>query len=506
MLKKDDFIIDGTSEPGDNYGSVTTESTPQPFAQMPLFSSTFNPNHEIFVIPTQEGADKDDLWNGSIGDATMDHVMNMSHKLYEMEHFVHMPNGNIFRVDFNVSTGDKDGSKKAAKDMALIMTSRDKNLSFERKEALYNFLQEEVEENRKREEDKEDALDHPRLSFEDWENFPQMMNQIDIPAPPKPLYFYVGNSKQMFYDAFPEGHPDEAHLNAFINMVHSIDWDNFNEKTVAKCIEWLHFTNKINPKTGLPIPRNWEIPTCPDHLAQFLFQISREENPIHPDDAMVNALRLIDQEWAKITYSKVMKDFTTSGPMQALLSFYKEAKPKHDQGFLVWGQLSKIGKIFFGMKDKVTAAHWNAYKRMKNTLAPRIILGSTDLNRAKFDELVTFFRKNGNDLNNAEKLAKNIFFNRPFMKLEDLLDKKYLTMKDLQGNKENGLLFSQLRMATKKSIANKSYQDLSRKIQDIVELNKAKPETMTEENWQSIYQYYRICKNEVNKVIGDNNA
>ena len=33
----------------------------------PLFTSRHNPNHDIFVVTTLEGADKEDQWNGSIG-------------------------------------------------------------------------------------------------------------------------------------------------------------------------------------------------------------------------------------------------------------------------------------------------------------------------------------------------------------------------------------------------------------------------------------------------------
>jgi hypothetical protein len=501
VFTKDDFLIDNDDGLEEYNNHLDTNEASE---ALPLFSSDYNPNKEIFVVPTQEGADKDDQWNGSIGDATMEHIYSMSHRLLEMEHYIHMSNGNIFRIESDVSGNDFDGSKKAAKDITLVMTAKDKNLTVEKKEALYNFLLEEVEENKKRIEDKEDALEHPAISFEDWENIPQMMNHVDIPSPPKPLWIFAGNSKQKFYDNFPEGHPDEKNINAFINMVNNIDWDFWTKETAERCIAWLHHENRNNPKTGLPIPRNWEIFTCVDHLTDFCKNISREENPVNPDEAMQLALTKIDQDWGKIVYSKTMKQFMDTKPMQELLKFYSEFKPKQENGELVWGKLGKVGKTFYGLGDQVTAAHWNAYKRMKANLAPRILLGKIDLNRAKFNELVDFFRMNKNDIQTSEKLAKNIFFNRPFMKLEELVEKNYLKIEEISGNKENFVQISMLRNATKKSIINKSNFELSSKIQEIVETQKQNPKLMTDENWQGVYQYYRLCKELLNNKLGAN--
>jgi len=447
--------------------------------KLPLFGDNTNPNHTIFVVPTQEGADKDDRWNGSIGDAIMEHVQNMRHRIWEMEHYIHMPNGNIFRIEENVGTQDSDGSRRINREIMQVMKSVNKSSSEDKKNVIA-YLQSEIEENRRREEEREDAMDQILVPYEDWEAKPQMTKDWDVPSTPKPMFIYAGNSSQMFYDHFPEDHPDSQLINNFLMIANNIDWDDWNEETVK------YFQNWLNERT-------WSIKSVPFHLMDFCNQMATDDGSNSPSDVMADILDRIDREYGSASAKIILKEFRQSPPVKEMVKFYKHNEERHKAGELMWTKVGKLGRSFFRYKDSMTSAHWSAYFRLKKVFAPRVYLGDMDINRASFRDMA---------INLGEHRAKKIFFARPFMGLEDLVKLGVITSSDIKGTRKNSVFVSMVKSAAQKSMKANTMAYMAKLAQKIVDTQQSRPNLMSEEEWSMVWQTYRICKQETSQEIG----
>jgi len=481
----DDIFI---SEPGVDYSESFPEEkneveNTQPLVwdqKLPLFGESTNPNHEIFVVPTLEGADADDRWNGSIGDAVMNHARDMSHRQPEMDHYIFMRNGNIFRMEHNVMTPDVDGSRRINKEIISVLTSGDKTTA-EDKENVVAFLQSEILEARRSNEEKEDAMDQTLVPYEEWETKPQMTQSWDVPSTPKPIFIYAGNSKQMFYDEFPEDHPDRNVINRFLTITNGIDWDDWNEDTVGYFEKWMN-------------NQTWSVPNVPFHLMDFCKKVSSSDVTEEPVEIMRDILGKIDSEWGKSRSSYVIKQFKASGPMKEMINFYNHNKERHEAGELMLTKVGKLGKSFFKYASSMTSAHWNAYFRLKSKFAPRVCIEGMDFNTASVQEMTRFFK--------SEQRAKDVFFARPLVSLQKLADMNLIKAKDIKGGKNNQAMISMIKVAGRKSIKSTTTAYMTKVAQKIISAQQNNPEFMTEEEWSTIWQTYRICKGEVEQAIG----
>lgn len=453
--------------------------------KLPLFDGPNNPNHEIFVIATQEGADKEDQGHGSIGDATMDHVSRMRHKLREMEHFFMMPNGNLFRVEENVQALDEASTRYTRNQMMQVIT--DNNLSTDQKEGLISFFEEEIEERKKEREERQDAMEQILVPYEEWEAMPQLTREWDVPPTPKPLYIYAGTTKQMFYDVFPEGHPDERRINAFISAANSIDWDDWSVKTVEYFVQWME-------------RREWVVPTCVEHLLQFCEKVSSGDMRHTPTEHMIEALQEIDRDWGVAITKNSINQFKQSPVMQEIQNFEKKVKD-YPQGALVWGEIGKLGRrIYEKFGREATTAHWAQYRNLKKKYAPTLLAGNIDFNSASIQELTKFFMKT-NSRKKADKKAREVFYSRPFMSLEDLAAKNLIGFDDISYTDKNVAFISLLKNAKKKCLQSKSRTSLGELSQRIIAKQQEKPGMMSQEEWSAVWQAYRLAKKEVDRVL-----
>lgn len=492
---------------------------------VPLFNGMHNPNRDIFVVPTQEGADKEDQWNGSIGDATMEHVYDMSHKLLEMEHFVHMPNGNIFRIEQNVSPPDEDGQRGLRTQIMKVMTApigrlgRDvvtrqtrRAVTTSDREQVIEFLKLEIEEAQKARAEKEDALDQALVPFDEWENMPQMTSVIDIPSTPTPLYIYAGNSSQMFYDFIPEDHPDIRKLNSFLSMANGIDWDAFNDGTVEYFKSWVY-------------GQDWQHYFAAERLVQLCTEIAAasQENPA---DLTEVALRDIENDWVQTLRPRVIDKFYTEDPViQELKSLEERLQINKKAGKLSWAEIGKFGQVLYKkFGSQMTTTHWSFYKNLKKKYAPEVRVGTVDVNRADFNQLREVFTKRyRSQLDSAlfgeleddkatqrlqvinkeiEKQASWIFHNRPFMTLEDLANTGKIDIDDVGYTKNTVVLVSLVKKAFRESFNLKNSAPLGRIAQQIINHQRSKPDMCTEQEWFSVWQTYRIGKTAINKHLG----
>ncbi len=480
--------------------------------KLPLFSKT-NPNHDIFVVPTQEGSDKEDQWNGSIGDATMDHIHQMRHKLLELENFVHMPNGNIFRIEHNVAPPDEHGERKSKNNILTLLTTPEVEGKFteQDRENCIKFEEEEVAASKKAKEEKEDALDQPRVPFSDWEDLPQLTSAIDIPSTPTPLYIYAGNSTQMFYDSIPEDHPDIKTINSFISTVNSIDWDNFTEMTTEYFQNWIY-------------GKSWDQYYAAERLAKFCLDVELSTVKT-PTELMIEALHDIERDWAKVVKDRVLQSFYEDPVYQELQTLSARLQENLTTGKHSWSEIGKFGQFLYKKYGgQVTTAHWNVYKSIKKTYAPVLVVEKVDINRASINELRDIFKKKykseiekllDNDdsetifsrkleaiRNKVENLAKQIFFNRPFSSLEEVAKKGIITVEDIGFTSNTVIPISLIKKAYRESNNFKNPNILSKVANQIVNLQKKTPQMCSEQEWSQIWQCYRIARSVVTEKFG----
>jgi hypothetical protein len=352
-----------------------------------MFKNKHNPNYDIFVVPTQDGADADDQWNGSIGDAIMEHVASLKHKSLELENFIHMPNGNIFRIEENFFQKDVGNEKYINKQIVNVLSTpaghqykKQRLLTEEDKENVIKFLREEIELNKKAEEEKEDVMEQSLIPYESWELMPQMGSYVDIPATPTPRYIYAGNSNQMFYDLIPEDHPDFKKIDKFIMSINNIDWDDFTEETLKS------FTKRI-------LSEEWTHWFAAERLIQFCEELVQEVKK-DPDTMMEETLSAIDSDWSLIVKTSTLSKFYKEDIiMSEILEFKNKLEQKKNNGDLLWSDISHFGKhLYSTYKDTIKTAHWIQYKQLKNDFAPSVIVGSIDLNKANANALRAFFK------------------------------------------------------------------------------------------------------------------
>jgi hypothetical protein len=485
----------------------------------PLFDNIHNPNYDIFVVPTQEGADKDDQWNGSIGDATMEHIYRMQHKMMELEHFVHMPNGNIFRIEQNVAPPDEDGARNLRNQIMKVMAApigqqNGRIVTLEDKERVIEFLKTEVEEAKRAREDKIDALDQILFPFEEWESMPQQTTSIDIPSTPTPLYVFAGNSTQMFYDFIPEDHPDLRKLNSFLSMANAIDWDDFNENTVEYFRTWI-------------FNQEWNHYFAAERLMQLCNEIA-SENSETPSDLTEKALSDIENDWVAILRPEVIgKFFNQNAIIQELKELEVRLQTNQKDGKLSWAEIGKFGQLLYKKYgNSMTSVHWRYYKNLKQKYAPEVRIGKIDINRANLNQLRALFTQrfqseiddllfNETDETKAQTrmavIKKNIedkaqwmFFNRPFMTLEDLATTGIINIDDIGYTKNTVVLVSLIKKAYRESLNFKSIAPLSRIAQQIVNHQRMQSNMCTEQEWFSVWQVYRICKGMISNTLGIN--
>jgi hypothetical protein len=172
----------------------------------------------------------------------------------------------------------------------------------------------------------------------------------------------------------------------------------------------------------------------------------------------------------------------------------------------------------------MTTVHWRQYKNLKKQYAPEVRLGKIDVNRANLHQLRDFFAQRYrteidnllfgevNEVKAQERMsvikkeiedkAHWMFFNRPFMTLEDLAASGAINVDDIGHTKNTVVLVSLVKKAYRESLNFKSSAPLGRIAQQIVNYQRSKPGMCTEQEWFSIWQAYRICKGIVGKTLG----
>lgn len=441
--------------------------------------SFLNPNADALIIPQEEGSDRDDHYFGSIGDATMRHIESLcdgDRMLYED---LYTPrSGAIFRSVPSNRHFDSDPFNLKGKDLDLYLKEFEGKCSADDLIAVKEAIELEAER-REKSEDIHDVSD--LVPYDQWEQYPQMWNKIDIPSTPKDRYIYMGNCTQQFYDFFPDGHPDTKNINQCINMMNR-DWDapltEDYGKFVKEVIEGWKWSRKYTLR----------------HMLLMIDALVVEHNL---DEVVIKALKDIDHCWRVEVLNSVAQKMMQDPICMLLVKKESEWDKSAKEGFSVYASIKTFGQVLFkDFRGIMNGYHWHRYRRNRDKHAPKVIIRGVDINRCVPSELQRILRL---DRNSADR----IWHERPFETLDEIYNKGYITgiafSDDDKTDKVIGFIEKHSQIASKQ-LDTKRLDDVRKILIKQQQQNETQWQ-LSSEQWSMIWRYYRILKADLVRAI-----
>lgn len=435
-----------------------------------------NPNARALVVPQEEGTDETDTYFGSIGDATMKHIHSLSHADRQLwQELIHTKSGNVFRATPSLSSYDRDPMNLRGKDLDEYFEEMKRQAGGKLDDNAVAAIREAFDAEAERREQSEDAYDRAELiPYDQWHKYPGMEKHLDIPSTPRDLLVYMGNVNQMFYDEFPEGHPDEKLIRQVLMMVnrpypHEID------EGYAGFVQ-----DKILASHAKP------------YTIRYLVQmVNSMIDAIDPDEVVAEALLNIDRCWA-IEYKnacgeKCKKDHV----LHLLLHKEREWATKAKDGYAVYNEVKNFGQMLYqNFRDRMTSYHWARYRRMRDRHSPRVMVRGYDINRCCISEIQEA-------LNLGRKAAENIWFNRPFTSLSQLYNKGYIDRGAFGSGDAADRILAFIEKQAEISLREGGPQRFSQVGHQIVRGQKERKVDLDHHAWRMIWTYYRIMRDDL---------
>lgn len=442
-----------------------------------------NPNSDIFIVPTQEGTDPEDQWNGSIGDAVAQHVYDLNQSERQLwENIICTPDGNLFRVNTNIEPYDKDPFHLKGKDLDNYLEQYKDKVS---KESL-QAIKEAIEEENIRREKSEDALDlGETIPYSEWEKFPQMWNSIDIPKTPKDKLMYCGNTRQQFYDVFPEGHPNALLINTVLNRLNAKEPELIDENYG----NWVKNFIREHKSTG--VLKNY----VADSLNRLIDSIVAD--PAYAYQYVIGALKCIDSCWADEFKKVARKRFVNDPIYRLFLTSYKNWEERFNNGESVYSDVKTFGQIMFNdpaLRSQMTGWHWQKYKNIRRKFAPKVVVRGFDINRCSRSNLEKALRCDS-------KKAREVWLGRPFDNIQEIYNLRYIDKETFGGTEKTDKIIDWLDNITQNCINNKSFTEINVASQKMIQAQSINKINLTDDEWNMLWVFHKICKNEViNKI------
>lgn len=421
-----------------------------------------NLNKDIFIVETEQGQDSDDNMSSMIGDAVMHHVDNLGpgeRMLWETLQC--MGGQNIFEMVPSFESVDRDplSLRKAELDSFFK-----KNKIPESARVLY---EEAVQVERERRETSEDAMDRNDglISYEDWKDNPGLGQHVDLPSTPKPIFRFMGNTTQQFYDEFPEGHQDSDLINQVLMMLNR---DNIDD---------------ITPKYGFFIKETIKKQRHKPYTREALFNLIDMliKTDKDPSELVKTALIEIDQAWGREYRSTVVKGLQTDGVFQLLVLKHTEWTERFENKEDVTQDIKSFGKMLFESFHKdMKSSHWGMYKRLKNKFAPKVLIKGIDVNRCRFSLLQR-------TLGITREQAMRVWFERPWSSVYQV-ENEGINAETVDQTVVNKVLF------LIDTAASTSIRHLARLAEQLVEAQQSGKANMSNIQWNTVWQHYREVK------------
>lgn len=447
-----------------------------------------NPNADALIVPEEQGGDTSDRYFGSIGDATMKHVSSLSNGQRQLwEDLYTSKSGVIFRTMPSTTSHDPDPFNLHGKDLEKYIEQVKKQVKDQTgleltEEDLVAYREALEVESERRGEDSDDVMDQDTVPYDQWEQFPQMWQRMDIPSAPKDIYIYMGNCNQMFYDEFPTGHPDEANLQRFLTMVNR-DWETGYTWSYGKFVKKTLNTWKWSKQYVLNI------------LCQASDKLVEDNDGAN--EIVAEALSRIDDGWRVDYFNQAAKSALRDPMTKLFLRKEKEWKELSRQSYNVYSSVKAFGQMLFkGFKDQMRSSHWARYRRIKRKYCPKVILGDLDINRCTLNQLM-------NDLHLPSEKAANLFTHRPFETVDEAFNRGYLGKEafadDAMTDKIVCFIEKHAAIATKR--LDGARLDEVRRV--LIKWQRNKEVELSSEQWSSIWKYYRILKADLGRRLKD---
>ena len=448
-----------------------------------LFSGT-NPNDKIFNIPTQQGSDPDDKRHSMIGDAALKHASTLGNNRLLVDNYLHFANGNIFRMEPNpIHNVDKPEPDE-------IIVSQ------ETKSGDIFDLGTRI--------DKDEDSTEESILFADY-----------IPSTPKPLFIYAGNSKEIFYDEFPAGHPNEKHIKIFLMMIrNNINefYDPFIASNGKKYKQWhLYFKDIVGKWEHFELIDSDVTNEMIDTIEYIAYNYPSEDSIRSYLSDML--LRIDKEHSAEVRFLAISNTLLTNKAYAYLLKKEHEI----DAGILKGDKsklIKEIGKELFikggsilGDCDKITKARkmaivWNKYRTMKNKYAPKVMIGGYDINKCY--HLSTLIEQVGLSELQAKKVKSYLINKSKFYSTSEVLRLIGANNKELTSREERKIVRECLNIidngAENAVKLNKKGMLLSVPAKFIVK-QKRKELVLSSDGWKIVWEHYRSTKNDTMKQL-----
>ncbi len=463
-----------------------------------------NPNADIFTIETEEGRDEEDNMCSMIGDAMMAHLQRLSPSQRQCwEHYVLMGGKNLF--DFIPSPTDNDRDPHGLKVEDIEGLEEDiKSVRPDLASLPKEALEEAIEQERERRGTSEDVMDRTELliPYQEWAENPGMFKHFDMPSTPKNLAIFCGNTSQIFYDEFPEGHPDSKIINDFLVRVNR-DVDELTENYGKWICEWLD-------------QQNFKLPYAQKVLVRLMERLVEGEK--NPEEVTRLALTLIDQDWQKSWIQNAKVQIAEDPIRQLLERKSEEWAQMHKEGLSVLPFVKSFGQVMYGkFRTQIKKSHWAFYKAVKAKYAPAVILRGLDVNTCRLGDLERV-------LGIPRQVAVDIFVNRPFQSSAELLEReveyKAVVMKDKDGKEhvitparkekkgwlkkdllsEKGNieeLYSLIRSKAEEAASKRNMKALTSLSSELVARQKDSRDNFTSKEWGALWTFYRTTKSDI---------
>ena len=483
-----------------------------------------NPNAKIFEIEQQRGRDsllEVDNRHSMIGDATTKHMSKLGSNRLVYDEFKYFPNGTIFMMEDSRRHEILDPSEK-------------------------DEDEEDVADGT--EPDSEDIMDVEgldRITVEDYEKNPRIANDF-IPSTPKPVFHYAGNARQIFYDEFPAGHPDEDKINMFLMMIRS-RINEFHDEHVAPNKDsyehwYLYFISMIT---------NWGVngnirSEVADFMVSIVYFIAEDDPGEQEIGARISeGLQDLDESYGiELRFTTIANALLNNKAYAFISTKEKGIEEDFKKGLDVSRKISRIGRDLFKKMHEFTSGvegykralqmkvAWSKYRTMKRVYAPRIVIDHVDLNRC-FDEeklinIVGFTRKQAKAtishlLNDPIKIKKSLMSSKigneyeavvvpettilqggAFTSKSELFSFLGMNSEDfipLNERSKVEICFNIIDKGFKKALAKKRIEELMRVAPLLVDKRRKKEIDMEMDSWKSVFDRYNNKKSEANLIL-----
>lgn len=454
-----------------------------------------NSNRDAMCVPSEQGEKTEDSYNSSIGDATMKHVLSLDHNQRQMwEGLIHMRSGAVFRSTPSTEQFDPDPFGLRGKDLqkyvSKLKTSRkyfDAETGEEKvtrgltDKEIEPFM-EAIEAEAQRQEESEDVFDHGNLiPFDDWEKMPQQWAHIEMPSTPKDRFIFMGNTNQLFYDAFPEGHPDTKLINNIFSMVnrHDIDLDdNYAEWIKEKVI----LTTECQASTAA-------------HLTAMIDRLATYKED--PNEVAEFALASIDRDWSVSIRDRVFDKMAQDPVFQLILHNEKEWEEQNKQGKSVYASVKAFGQALFKdkeLKELTRGWHWHQYRSLKKKYAPKVICRGMDVNRCRIKELMS-------SLNLTRSGAEKVWFARPFESLGEIYMKDLINRSSFSDSEVTDKICSLMEKRAADAEEEKDLKRFSPVRHLLMSWQRDKEHNLVPSQWRMLWEFFRLRKVQIQETI-----